>query len=126
METSHLIAQILSLIYVVTGIGMLFNAGRYTKMMSDLLSNDGFLFFGGVSALVTGYLIITFGPNAWTPNFEGLITLIGWIALLKGLFLIIQPKAILSVAGFWLQYLQMGGGVVLVLGLLLGYYGFAM
>ena len=126
MESSHLIAQVLGLIYTVVAIGILINTQRFAKVYNDLMGNSALLYFGGVASLTVGYLIITFGPNMWTVSFEGLITLIGWIALVKGAVLVISPDAIKGVAGFWMKNMQLAGGVVLILGLLIGYYGFAM
>lgn len=124
MDTSHFIAQILGLIYVVVGIGILVDPNRYRKLVDELASNTLFLYYGGIAALVTGYLIITFGPNTWGLSPEGLITLIGWLALIKGVLLTIQPSIVLNTARMWTQNLQITSGIVIVLGLLLGYYGF--
>lgn len=124
MDTSHLIAQMLGLIYIVVGIGILVDTPRYRKLMDEIQSNALVWYFGGVAALITGFLIVTFGPNTWTVTIEGLITLIGWIALAKGVLLLVMPSVLLSTARMWIKNLQLASGIVIVLGLLLGYYGF--
>ena len=124
MDASHLIAQMLGLIYVVVGVGVLMDSTRYTKLFSELQSNVALSYIGGVITLLCGYLIITFGPNTWTVSFEGLITLIGWVSLLKGVLFLVRPTALFAPAQFWLKNMQLASGICIVLGLTLGYYGF--
>lgn len=126
MDASHLIAQLYGLLCVVVGIGVCVNPTRYKKLLSGFFADPGFLYFGGAFALTVGYLIVTFGPNVWEVSFEGLITLIGWVALIKGIILLIQPELLKDHTKFWTSNMQMTSLISLILGGALCYYGFVL
>lgn len=116
----------LGLVYTVVGLGILLDTSRYTKLFDDVFKNTALLYYGGVMALLVGYLITTFGPNSVTLDYAGLVSLIGWIALVKGVLLLVKPDVIRTSAAFWMKNMQLAGGIALILGLILGYYGFAL
>ena len=126
METSIFIAKILGLVYLVFGLGMLISGDYYRKSFEKIIK-DPFspLYLGGVVDLVVGFLIITY-HNIWVSNWVVLVTIVGWLALLKGFSLLVFPKSMMKFsASFikkknWLPYSLF----VLVLGLIFGYYGF--
>ena len=90
MEISVLVAKIIGIVYVSFGIGLIVNKAFYKDAMARLLQNSGYLIIGGFIAIVFGVLIIE-NHNVWEPNWTVIITLIGWIALLKGILLLAFP-----------------------------------
>jgi len=125
MDTSIFIARILGLVYLVIGLGVLFNTKYYQKMFSEMLKDTGMLYVGGVLALITGYLIVTY-HNFWVKDWTVLVTIVGWLAFLKGFFLLILPS---QFAGWTTNMVSkkntpVMGICVLVLGLIFGYFGF--
>ena len=90
METSTLIAKIIGIIYTSFGIGFLLSGDYYKKELPKLLDNSAYSILGGIFAIVIGALIIE-NHNYWENNWTVLITIIGWVALLKGIFLIAFP-----------------------------------
>lgn len=91
METSLFIAKIIGIIYTSFGVGLLLNGKHFKTELPKLLENTGFLIFGGFIAIVIGMLIIE-NHNYWEKSWTIVITLIGWIALIKGILLIAFPK----------------------------------
>lgn len=91
METSYFIAKIIAIVYLSFGIGLLFNTSFYKKGIEELLDNAGYMILAGVSTIITGFLIIEYHNN-WVKNWTLIITLIGWIALIKGILLLAFPK----------------------------------
>tara|TARA_R110001583_G_scaffold103863_3_gene251128 strand:- start:18095 stop:18478 length:384 start_codon:yes stop_codon:yes gene_type:complete len=91
MEIAILTAKILGIIYLSFGVGLLFNKDYYAKAIEDLLKNTGFMISGGFLAIVMGLCIIEY-HNIWVKNWTVIITIIGWIALLKGILLLAFPK----------------------------------
>ena len=85
------IFQLLGLLYFVIGLGMFLNPKFYKKMMNEYAKSDPVLFISGILALAIGYLLITF-HNAWDWNLGIVITILGWIALLKGIMILVIPK----------------------------------
>jgi len=74
-------------------------------------------------ALAVGFLIIKF-HNVWQLNWTVLITIIGWMAFIKGAVLLIAPKAMNNMVKYWQQHMQCAGHFALGMGLVLAYFGF--
>lgn len=125
METSVLIAKIIGLIYLSFGVGLLFNSAFYKKEIPKLLENTAYLIFGGFMAIVFGVLIID-NHNFWVKNWTVVITIIGWIALLKGMALLVFPafssnfKTLFNSDKFY----TILGPLVLIFGVIFIYFGF--
>jgi len=63
--------------------------------------------------------------NIWVKDWRVLITLIGWIAVIKGVLLIAFPQLISLFKG-WYKNTRAWGILIIVLGLLFGYLGFVI
>lgn len=124
MDLSHFVAQVVAIIYLSIGIGMLFNVDYYKKMFTKMYEEMTAMYVGGFAAIVTGFALVTH-HNIWAKNWTILVTIIGWLALIKGISLIAFPKQFQSLS---LPMIQRGTGIlgiiVLALGLIFGYFGF--
>lgn len=126
METSILISKILSTVYLSFAFGILFNKKYYKELVSKVADNSVFMLFGGFLAIVFGFLILEF-HNSWNSDWTSIITLVGWISLLKGIALLVIPKIsdtyknIFSSTGNIINYAMI---LMLMLGLVFGYFGF--
>jgi hypothetical protein len=125
METSLFIARMLAVYYLAVGFGFLLNGKYYREELSKLLDSSGFRFFGGIMAFVIGALIIQY-HNFWVKDWTVLVTIIGWLSLTKGLFLIIFPTSF----GFIKPMLKPKNltrfmtPMIFIMGLVFGYFGF--
>ena len=120
------IFQILSLAYIAVGIGFLVNPGFYKKLFEDFTENASVLYLGGITALVVGYLILAF-HNTWTKDVSVIITIVGWIALIKGLVILIRPNIMIALAKAMAQKestLKIEAIAVIILGLIFAFLGF--
>jgi len=125
METSIFIAQIISIAYLAIGLGMLLNSAYYKKLF-DAVQDAGIIYLGGIMALVIGFLLVTY-HNVWEGSWVVIITIFGWAALLKGVVLLVFPKWMISLTKSMMKCKQIvptAGIVVLILGAVLGYFGF--
>ena len=120
------IFQVISIGYIAVGLAILINPGFYKKLFEDFGQNPSVLYLGGFAALVIGYLIVAF-HNTWTMDLSVVITIIGWIALVKGIVILVRPniigaltKSIVKNGGF----LRIGAIAIIILGLVFGYLGF--
>ncbi|NQT22823.1 MAG: hypothetical protein HQ579_05205 [Candidatus Omnitrophica bacterium] len=93
METSIFIARIFGLCYLILGVGLLFNRKVFQQVMGDFCKNMALVFLGGIFALVIGVVIIL-KHNIWVANWTVLITLIGWLGLIKGIWIIVFPNTV--------------------------------
>jgi uncharacterized protein YjeT (DUF2065 family) len=120
------IFQIISIVYITIGIGIFINPGFYKKMFEDFIENAAVMYLGGVMALVVGYLILAF-HNTWTMDWPVIITIVGWLALIKGIVILIQPKIIIALSKAMVQkesILKIEAIAVIILGLAFSFLGF--
>ena len=59
--------------------------------MEDFLNNDGIRYLGGCFALIIGLLIVN-THNVWEASWVVIITLIGWLGLIKGICVFMFPE----------------------------------
>lgn len=93
METSIFLAQVLGVYYLTVGVGFVFNGDYYRKELLKMFDNALFMFYGGIMALLLGLLMVHF-HNFWTKDWTVVITIIGWIAVVKGVLLIAFPRSL--------------------------------
>lgn len=128
MELSILIARIISITYLAFGLGLLFSSKFYKREIPKLIENPALLIYGGFVATVIGYLIIHY-HNIWENNWTILITVIGWIGLIKGIILLVFPESykVYKSSIFHEDYiLKVFVPLTFIVGLLMGYYGFVI
>ena len=93
METSIFIARIFGLCYLIIGAGFMFNRKAFGQVMDDFCKNAALVFYGGILALVIGVVIIL-THNVWVANWTVMITIIGWLGLIKGIWIIFFPNTV--------------------------------
>ena len=93
METSIFIARIFGLCYLILGAGLLFNRKAFQQVMGDFCKNAALVFFAGMFTLVIGVVIIL-THNIWVANWTVIITIIGWLGLIKGIWIIVFPNTV--------------------------------
>lgn len=126
MEAPVFIAKVFGIFYLVAAAGLMFNRQFYKKFMEDYSKNTALVFFSGMFALIVG-IVIVLVHNVWTPHWTVIITLIGWIALIKGAWLIIFPN---TVPGFMQAYQKNENLLIVhsfgafIMGAVLTYFGF--
>ena len=125
METSILIAKILATVYLSLSLGLLFSSNYYKEKLPKLVDNSSTLILGGLMAIVFGFLILEF-HNYWNSDWTIVITIFGWLSLLKGIILIVFPQMFTGFKSTILKadnqkYILMP---ILILGAFFGYFGF--
>ena len=123
METSILVAQIVGLAYILFGLGMLLNGDYYRKAFDALMKDKGVMIFGGIMSFVLGFVLITY-HNIWVKDWTVLVTIIGWLAFLKGVMIFLMPKFILALSRPMLKNTNVIGVGVIIMGLVFSYFGF--
>ncbi|MBU1018291.1 hypothetical protein KKA33_04670 [Patescibacteria group bacterium] len=125
METSIFLAKVIGIVYVVAGLSMFFNAKYYQKLLPELIKNTVWTFTMGLISLVV-FFIWVLSHNVW-EGWPLLVTLFGWIALLKSAIMLLFPewmKKMSLVFMKWVDVKAWWGGVGLFVGLLFSYFGF--
>lgn len=122
------LSRLLGLYCILVGLSMVTHKQTTVETMEALVRNPPALFIVGVIALAAGLAIIL-GHNIWSGGaLQVVVTLVGWMSLIKGLFyLFLPPEAAvgLLIGGFhYEQLFYMYTAITLALGVYLTYGGF--
>jgi len=126
MGISVFIAKIFGLLYLVIGIGLMINRQTFKQIIEDFSKNTVLVFYGGALALVIGIVLIL-THNKWVANWTVIITIIGWAAFIKGIWLIVFPNSVLKFMQAYQKnekLLIVHSTTALVFGIVLTYFGF--
>lgn len=125
MDLPTFVAQVAALVYLSIGIGMLVDKAYYKKLFDDIFKDTSAIYLGGFMALIAGFAIVTY-HNVWEQSWVVLVTIIGWLALVKGVLLLAFPSSFLAWSKSLFGPKNMGtySFIILVLGLVFGYFGF--
>lgn len=89
---STFLAQVIGLYLFLMSLAALMNLDRCKKITAHFLSDQPLMMFSGAIAMIIGLLIVV-THNVWVSDWPLLITLIGWLALLQGIFRVFFPGA---------------------------------
>ena len=96
IEVSKLIARIAAIVYISLGLGLFLNKDYYRKGLEKLLDNFIFIFINGTLLTVIGYIIVEkhsyWGLSFFSDDWPVLVTVFGYVTLVKGIILLIFPK----------------------------------
>lgn len=126
MERSYFLAKLIGPIFIVGGLGMLFNTPVYRTMFERALHDHMLIYLSGVLAFVAGLAIVIM-HNDWKWHWPLIITVLGWLALIGGILRMIAPQAIESIGLSVLSYsnfFTIDGGIAVLLGVLLCNFGY--
>ena len=127
MLASRYLAKLIGPLFLAIGAGMLFNGRIYDAMGEQYLSNYALIYLSGLFALTIG-LMVVLAHNVWTANWRVIITLFGWVLVVCGTIRIVFPQLVQKYGGGSILHLAalpvIGGALVLVLGLVLSYFGY--
>jgi uncharacterized membrane protein len=126
MQTSRFLAQLIGPVLLLIGIGMLANRASYRTMAQEFLKSRALIYIAGLLALVPG-LAIVLTHNVWAADWRLVITLLGWLAVIGGVFRIVFPQEVTKIGTRVIAKdatMLVGGAVTLALGALLSFFGY--
>ena len=126
METSFFLAKLIGPVLIVIGLGLLVKQSDFREMATDFLSSRAMIFLAGLLTLVTG-LAIVLTHNVWVFNWPVIITILGWLSIVGGVFRILFPDSVQSMGTNMLDKpatMTVSGIIQIVLGLWLCYVGY--
>jgi hypothetical protein len=80
----------MGLVFLIIGVAILVNREWYRQLVADFFDDRGLLYLSGALAVVTG-LAIVLVHNVWVPDWRILITLLGWVAIARGIMRLTFP-----------------------------------
>ena len=126
METSVLLAKIIGPLLFIVGLGLLINMEHYRRMMTEFGASSLSVYMAGTTALLLGLLIVTF-HNVWEPRWPAIITILGWLTLIKGAIRVVAPKVVQDRAEIYARNttaVTVSALILLVLGSVLIFFGY--
>ena len=125
MQVSLFLAKWYGIILLIVAVLTLFRREQFQRLAREILSNTGLLAITGFVSLMLGAAIVIAHPVC-ELSWRGLITLFGYLELLRGIIRIGFPNIpkrwadkVLSDRSYWIMFI-----VTLVLGGYLAYFGF--
>jgi hypothetical protein len=89
------LARLLGLYCVVAAAAMLFKRRETVATVNAMVQDPGAIMLAGVIVLIIGVAMIL-GHNVWTGGILPVaVTLVGWSAAIKGVWLLATPSAML-------------------------------
>jgi hypothetical protein len=128
MNSSIIFAKILGPFLFLAAFLILLNLKTYRKLIGEFVNNAPFVYLAGMFALTFGIVTLVF-HSIWGMNWPVVITIIGWISVLKGAYVIGFPGALSRLALYYQNHpalLVLKLIINIVLGALLiwgGYFG---
>jgi len=99
MELTTFLAQLIGLYLLIVGVMMLLRRKMLLSVYPDIFSSPALSLFIGALTLLMGLLLVL-NHNVWQGTVATIITIVGWLTLLKGFlyvfFLVEQLKALIK------------------------------
>jgi hypothetical protein len=97
MDTSRYIARLMGPVMLVIGIGMVaglfVEGGAYSSLMKEFIGSRALIFITGVLALLAGLAIVN-AHNLWVPDWRVLVTVLGWLFIVRGVTNLVLPHLV--------------------------------
>ena len=120
------LAKLLGPYCLIVAIGILINRKTYSKVMEDFFKNAAVIYIGGAFALLLGLLIVL-THNVWEFNWIVLVTIFGWLGIVKGAWIIIFPNTLAKCIGIYQKkpaLLLVNLLLALIIGAVLTFFGY--
>ena len=92
MELSIFLAKLFGIYMLAVGVLWALRGDMLAQVMEEFFDNRALVFVSGLLALFVG-IAIAIGHSVWEPNWRGLITLFGYLSILRGVARIGFPDA---------------------------------
>ena len=126
MDASKFLGKVMGLYLIVISIAMFTNMPLFLNNIDKVIHDPQLMFISGFMTLIVGLLMVV-SHNIWKWNWQGLITLIAWLTLLKAVSLTLYPQFIDNVSMMFIQNMSIAyttAVVDFILGLILSYMAF--
>ena len=127
MATSLFLARLLGPLLIVVGASLLLNPKLFRAMAGEIVASVTLVYLFGIFDFTAG-LAIVLVHNVWLPSWRLIITLLGWLLVLRGAVRVLATERMMRFAKPLLsgKNIYLISGLVCVgLGLVLCYFGYA-
>jgi predicted phage tail protein len=128
MENTLFLAQLLGSFSVILAVVIILRRKLIVHVVSDFLTNRTLAFIVGALEVLAG-LVLVIKHSAWNGALETVISMLGWLLLLEGIFYLFATKRVLRKLIQWLDNKSayyFFALLYLILGVYLVYVGFGL
>jgi hypothetical protein len=130
MTTSTLIARLMGPVLLAIGIGVALGLGvegdTSSALMKEFIGSKALIYITGLLALVAGLAIVN-AHNLWEPDWRVIITILGWLAIVRGVASILFPANVQAMGDHMLASsvgLLAAAAITVALGAVLTFMGY--
>jgi uncharacterized protein YjeT (DUF2065 family) len=126
MQTSLFLARLIGPVFLVIGVSIAADRTGFQAIAKEFLKSRALIYIAGLLALVPG-LAIVLTHNVWVADWRVLITLLGWLSIIGGLFRVMFPQKVMTLGKAATKNpntMLFSAGFMLVLGAILTFYGY--
>ncbi len=126
MDKSKFLGKLIGLYLIIVSVAMYIHMHQIASLMSGFVTFPALMMTAGLMTLIIGLLLVLY-HNIWQWSWKVVITIVGWILLLKSISILMFPHYISVLTLFFIMHhsFQYGGyGVDFLLGAFLAYMGF--
>lgn len=127
LALSHFLAKIIGIVFIVLSLGIFKNQRLFISLVKKFLENSVLMYMTGFWDLLLGLLIVL-SHNVWVKDWPVIITIFGWIFVIRGVLRIIFPEYVLKSFRYIQQYfywiLRVMSVILFCLGIYLTFIGF--
>jgi hypothetical protein len=121
MQSSIFLARLLGPLLLLPGIGLLINQRAFRTMASEVIGSITLVYLFGLMDFAAG-LAILLVHNVWVADWRVIITLLGWLLLIRGAARVLIPETLMGYA----KNIMRGRNVYLVSGIVLSFLGLVL
>jgi hypothetical protein len=124
LSNSIFLARLIGPPLLIVGIGILINRDYYLALTRQFVGSPPLMYLGAVVGMVGGLAIILV-HNIWAADWRVLITLLGWIHVIRGAATVIFPRKAAELAALiTARGILIATAVPLILGLIFVFFGY--
>ena len=130
MTTSRYIARLMGPVMLIIGIGMaagmLMEGETYSSLLKEFIASRALIFITGILALTAGLAIVN-AHNLWVRDWRVMVTILGWLLVLRGVMLLVFPAAVQTLGDRIVASqsgIVAGAAITFVLGAILSIMGY--
>lgn len=123
MEYVVALARIFGPFLAILGLWMLLYGENYMKVINAIKGAPGLMYLSAVINLLIGFTVLTI-YNYWTHDWTILVTIFGWLMVLRGVCLLFAPQVIVKMTMTHTKGIKLCGFIPFIWGLLLAWFGY--
>ncbi|MBY0292429.1 MAG: hypothetical protein K2W92_03985 [Alphaproteobacteria bacterium] len=127
MDISIFLAKAIGFYYIIMSLSFFIKKRKLKLQIINIMNNPALMLVTSFIALIMGILIVV-SHNIWTEDWRVIITIVGWMVLIKGINIILFPEFLVNMSIKWIQnniFYYTTFSFVFLIGTILIYYGYA-